>query len=483
MCEFRVVQWNAAGLDTKWGNYHQPIKIADTVIDYVNQIDANVVTLQEIEPATVAHLESELPGWTCHAFPVGADEVAVCVDGPASNFASVDLGIYDGLVPDPPWWGYAQLEYRGTLITSVHTRKAWRHEHVRDLHRDVPSGILGGDFNFADPEVAPVIDPGDEGLPVWFETDLDHEWTWEGDWANDGVYIQIKIDHVLSVEEPAYVWGDAADKEGSNHRVLLGEVIYPRVGPEITVAASNPTQPIEVDAGCAATVEFEITIHDGCCLDPDALGLSVAATNPTADATLGAVVIDHVVPLGLRDAEVFGHVEVSALERCEAEVVIDAEAQDCAANVGYSAAQGTSASLLVVDTTPPDVAAWDGELACLWPPNHEYVCFDAGEFAPGVADNCAVAPPSWAFTSCTSSQPDDGVGDGHTVDDCIITAGGLGFCARSERTGSLPEDRLYATGIVATDACGNTSAETGIGTVRVPHDARPGGTCVDPAGR
>jgi hypothetical protein len=482
-CEFRVVQWNAAGLDANWDNNMQPVKIANTVIGYVNQIDANVVTLQEIELATVTQLLASLPGWTCHAFDVGSDHVGVCVDGPAANFASTPLQSYDGNIPDPPWWGYAQLEYRGTLITSVHTRKAWRHEHVRDLHRDVPTGIIGGDFNFFGPEVAPDIDPGDSDLPVWFQTDLDREWTWEGDWADDGDFVQVKIDHVLSVEEPDVVWGEPGAKEGSNHRVLLGEIIYPRVGPEITVEITNGAQPIEVDGGCAATVDFEIAIRDACCLDPDDLALSVTATNPTANATLGAVSIDGSTVIGLRDVAITGHVDVSALASCPAKVMIEAAAQDCAGNASDPTSSSASASVLVVDAVPPTVVPVEADVAWLWPPNHEYVCFDAVGFAPDVSDNCSATAPTWAFTSCSSSQPGDGSGDGHTFDDCILATDGQSFCARAERAGKdEPGGRRYFPSIEATDACGNVSSETGIGNIAVPHDKKAANAWIAPPG-
>lgn len=481
-CEFRVVQWNAAGLDPKWGNHMQPVKIANTVIGYIGQIDANVVTLQEIEPATVTHLLASLPGWTCHAFDVGSDHIAVCVDGPAANFASTPMQNYDGEIPDPPWWGYAQLEYRGMLITSVHTRKAWRHEHVRDLHRDVPTGIIGGDFNFVEPEVAPDIDPGDSDLPVWFQTDLDREWTWEGDWADDGNIVQVKIDHVLSVEEPAIVWGSPGAKEGSNHRVLLGEIVYPRVGPEITVTITNGAQPIEVDGGCAAAVDFEISIHDACCLDPDNLAFSVTAANPTTNATLGAVSIDGTTVIGPRDVAIKGHVEVSGLTSCPAQVTIEAAAQDCSGNASDPASSSASASVLVLDTISPTVVPVQADAACLWPPNHEYVCLDAGQFAPDVSDNCSATTPTWAFTSCSSSQPDDGPGDGHTFDDCILATDGQGLCARAERAGKDPSGRRYFPSIVATDACGNVSSETGIGNIVVPHDRKIANACIAPPG-
>lgn len=217
-CEFRIVNWNAAGTDPTHGNNNQPIKVGDAVLKYVKQIDANVITLQEVMVETVTYLRTELPGWTCLSFPFGQDHIAICVDGAATNLT---IGT---LTPDPnkpdtgpppefPWWGYLQVEYRGVRIASVHTRSFWRNHHRAELHRDVTSGIVAGDFNHIDP-----TNPG------WFQTDLDLEWTWEGDYLGDDG--QWKIDHILSVDAPQAVSGDAADKEGSNHRVVLATIVY-----------------------------------------------------------------------------------------------------------------------------------------------------------------------------------------------------------------------------------------------------------------
>jgi hypothetical protein len=170
---------------------------------------------------------------------------------------------------------------------------------------------------------------------------------------------------------------------------------------------------------------------------------------------------------------------VSALESCPADVVIAASARDCAGNPGATQSQGTSGSALVVDATPPAVTAGDDDLYCLWPPNHRYVCFDAGQFAPAIGDNCT-ASPSWRFTSCTSNQPDNGSGDGNTAADCTVDGDGQGFCARSERTGSGAAGRRYDLGVQAVDLCGNVSLPTEIGAIHVPRDQRQKTMCIAP---
>jgi len=148
--------------------------------------------------------------------------------------------------------------------------------------------------------------------------------------------------------------------------------------------------------------------------------------------------------------------------------------------------------LTVVDTTPPVVAPATDDIACLWPPNHRYVCFDRSAVSPALSDNCS-EPVTWAFAGCTSDQPDDAPdlakpgwnGDGHTADDCVVSIDGDSVCVRAERAGTGPtaqDGRHYGLLIIATDACGNASDPVSIGQIWVPHDmdraARPRG-CLD----
>jgi hypothetical protein len=248
----------------------------------------------------------------------------------------------------------------------------------------------------------------------------------------------------------------------------------------LTISASitNAQQPIEVDDACMASVNFLITIHDNCCLDTENLALMVNASNPTNNATLGSVVIDSVMANGSRDADVTGHVDVSDITSCPAQVVITASAQDCSGNVVDTNNQGTNAMVEVIDTMPPSIVQGDDDLFCLWPPEHNYVCFEANQFMPDISDNCT-ANPTWEFESCSSDQPDNGKGDGNTADDCVLDPDLQGFCARSERQGEVMDGRRYSLDIEATDVCGNVSVATEFGNIHVPHDQNPAMECVD----
>jgi hypothetical protein len=471
-CEFRVVDWNPAGTDPNW-NFGNDIPVAEAVVSYVQSLDANVITLQEVTPTTLAYIEVLLPGWDCEGHPFPEDgavgDIAVCVKGSVENFRATPLPDH-GSTDRPRHWGYVQTEYQGVLITSVHTRDFWDLQHLADLHRDVTTGIIAGDFNHQFPENPECPDEPTCALdPIWHQTDVDREVTWQ----------DAKIDHVLTVEAPHQVWGEPGDKHGSNHSVVLAAVTFPPQDPGIVVTNTNARQPVEVDGDCAASVEFRIAIHDNCCLDPNDLGLEVSASNPGGNATLGPVSLDAPLVVGPRDVEVTGRVAVSALESCPAEVRIAASARDCAGNTGQTESQGTSGSVLVVDSTPPEVSASEDTLYCLWPPNHQYLCFDADQFEPVISDNCSVSP-TWGFTSCTSNQPDNGRGDGDTIGDCTVDADAQGFCALSERAGKGAAGRRYDLSVEAVDLCGNVSLSTEIGAIYVPKDQRQTSMCIAP---
>ena len=170
---------------------------------------------------------------------------------------------------------------------------------------------------------------------------------------------------------------------------------------------------------------------------------------------------------------------------CEVECTATLEASD-GINV-----ESCDASVRVVDTTPPVVPGSGAELGCMWPPNHWYICFTAADLGLEDASDCN--PVELRFTGCVSDQPDDAResdpgspfnGDGHTTEDCLILDGGRVVCARSERAGRGPaaqDGRHYGITVAASDSCGSTSGDVGIGFLHVPHDQGPHERpCFDP---
>ncbi len=196
---YRIVNWNAAGSDPNW-NKGNDKEMADFVLAKVKSITANVITLQEVTDQTYSRLRKRLTKrWDCHCQRFGADNIATCVKGSAKNFQWKRLS-GERYGPEIDWWGYVQVEYKGLKITNVHTRSHWADQHLAELHKEVKTGIVAGDFNHTN--------------PGWHQTDLDLEPTWQDK----------KIDHVLTIEKPRKTWGDAQEKGGSNHSVLVTKV-------------------------------------------------------------------------------------------------------------------------------------------------------------------------------------------------------------------------------------------------------------------
>lgn len=121
---------------------------------------------------------------------------------------------------------------------------------------------------------------------------------------------------------------------------------------------------------------------------------------------------------------------------------------------------------LVPETQPPILNVSIAP-SRLWPPDHRLETIEA---TVGVTDNCDDSPQV-VLHSITSSEPDDGTGDGDTVNDIQGADVGtldLEFALRSERIGR-GRGRIYTVAYTATDRAGNTTMTTA--EVLVPRDA------------
>ena len=114
---------------------------------------------------------------------------------------------------------------------------------------------------------------------------------------------------------------------------------------------------------------------------------------------------------------------------------------------------------LPADTTPPVITSLASSSTTLWPPNHKLVPITLSASA---SDNVGVT--SLKIISVTSNEPDNGLGDGDTAGDIVIT-GDLTLNLRAERSGK-GNGRVYTITVGARDAAGNTSTKTV--TVSVP---------------
>ena len=130
----------------------------------------------------------------------------------------------------------------------------------------------------------------------------------------------------------------------------------------------------------------------------------------------------------------------------------------------------TAATRVTVrDTTPPTIRVTLTPNA-LWPPNHKLVQIAATVEA---SDSCD-PNPAVALVSITSSEPDNGLGDGDQPNDIQAVGGGSipfgtdvrSFLLRAERSG-MGTGRIYTVNYTVRDASGNetsVSAQVSVGT-------------------
>jgi hypothetical protein len=136
--------------------------------------------------------------------------------------------------------------------------------------------------------------------------------------------------------------------------------------------------------------------------------------------------------------------------------VVMLNATDMAGN-----AASDSATVTVIDTTPPEING-TATPEMLWSPDHKYVEVHVNVT---VYDACDPSP-TLTFVSITSNEPDNGIGDGNTVNDVVII-NDFTFNLRAERSGT-GSGRIYTITYSAIDVSGNTA--TASVTVEVPHN-------------
>jgi len=113
------------------------------------------------------------------------------------------------------------------------------------------------------------------------------------------------------------------------------------------------------------------------------------------------------------------------------------------------------------DTEPPTITSITVSPNVLWPADHRRVPATVSVVA---SDDTGVV--SCRVISVTSSEPDNGLGDGDTAGDIEIT-GDLNVLLRAERSGN-GNGRIYTLTVECKDEAGNAS--TGTATVTVPRN-------------
>ena len=126
----------------------------------------------------------------------------------------------------------------------------------------------------------------------------------------------------------------------------------------------------------------------------------------------------------------------------------------------HGAEASCSAKITVYDDTPPSITSLAADPNSLWPANHKMVPVF---LVISAIDNCSPTVIS-QIIDVRSNEPVDGLGDGDTAPDWLIT-GPLTLNLRAERSGN-GAGRIYTITIECRDAAGNKA--TGIVTVKVP---------------
>ncbi|MFH0344929.1 MAG: HYR domain-containing protein [Chromatiales bacterium] len=162
----------------------------------------------------------------------------------------------------------------------------------------------------------------------------------------------------------------------------------------------------------------------------------------------------------------------TATDNCDASVTVTSDAPAVfplgTTTVTFTATDdaGNSASatttVTVVDTTPPTINSVTADPNTLWPPNHK---LRPVTVSVDVSDICDAAP-GCKIISVSSNEPINGLGDGNTASDWVIT-GDFTVKLRAERSGT-GNGRVYTITVQCADNSGNSSTRTV--EVRVPHD-------------
>jgi hypothetical protein len=121
----------------------------------------------------------------------------------------------------------------------------------------------------------------------------------------------------------------------------------------------------------------------------------------------------------------------------------------------------------VNDTTAPQLGVLAP--APVSPPDHTYRTFTMANLVSAATDACDanVGIASVVITQVTSDEPDNGNGDGNTLNDIVIAADCRSVQLRAERAGPL-NGRVYIVTLQVKDLSGNTTTKTV--KVTVPKD-------------
>ena len=123
-------------------------------------------------------------------------------------------------------------------------------------------------------------------------------------------------------------------------------------------------------------------------------------------------------------------------------------------------------TITVTDANAPVIVLTSGILK-LWPPNHSYNTFNVTQLVASASDLCdgEVNINDVVITKVTSDEPEDGPGDGNTLNDIVIAPDCKSVQLRAERNGDA-NGRVYKITLQVKDSSGNIA--TAVRQVIVP---------------
>jgi len=300
---------------------------------------------------------------------------------------------------------------------------------------NTPTDPNNGDKQYGE-TVLTVVATDEGGVP---QVDLDITFTAAaGKLASNGQPVKTNAEGVATDTLRVYVDDPDSIEVSAGDGTRVTTIIVTKVVVEPPVANAGPDQTVE----CTGNSQAEVQLSGSASTDPnddivlyewfENFGTGTQVLLGTgATLTVSLPVGSHTITLQVTDAT--GRTATD-------EVVVE-----------------------VVDTTPPAVAL-NSSPSSLWPPNHKM----RDVHADVRVDDCS--PVTVTLESITSSESDNGTGDGDTAGDIQGAEFGTAdfdFQVRSERSGNGP-GRVYTVVYKVVDAGG--LATTATTWVTVPHD-------------
>ncbi|HSV32960.1 MAG TPA: immunoglobulin-like domain-containing protein, partial [Pyrinomonadaceae bacterium] len=117
-------------------------------------------------------------------------------------------------------------------------------------------------------------------------------------------------------------------------------------------------------------------------------------------------------------------------------------------------------TVIVVDTSGPTITL-NGQTPTLWPPDHKYHTFNVTDFVSSASDSCdtGLSISDVVISQVTSDEPENGGGDGNTLNDIVIGDGCKSVQLRAERKGG-GNGRVYTITFSVRDSSGNVGTAT-----------------------